>query len=73
MFEERGLVPRRPIFRRNLLTVAGESLSVDDVEHGILRRSRSGIGLGYVPRLRRSRFERRHRVDDVDPRIHFAL
>ncbi|MFC6955328.1 DUF547 domain-containing protein [Halorubellus litoreus] len=73
LFEERGLVPRRPIFRRKLLTIAGESLSVDDVEHGILRRSRSGVGLGYVPRLRQSRFERRHRVDDVDPRIHFAL
>ena len=73
LFEERGLVPRRPIFRRDLLTIAGESLSVDDVEHGILRRSRSGVGLGYVPRLRRSRFERRHRVDAVDPRVHFAL
>ncbi|WP_227133783.1 DUF547 domain-containing protein [Halorubellus salinus] len=73
LFEERGVVPRRPIFRRDLLAVAGESLSVDDVEHGILRRSRSGVGLGYVPRLRQSRFERRHRVDDVDPRVHFAL
>ena len=73
LFEERGLVPRRPIFRRELLTIAGESLSVDDVEDGILRRSQSGVGLGYVPRLRQSRFERRHRVGDVDPRIHFAL
>jgi hypothetical protein len=73
LFEERGIVPRRPIFRRDLLSIAGESLSVDDVEHGILRRSRSGVGLGYVPRLRQSRFERRHRVDDVDPRVHFAL
>jgi len=73
LFDERGFPPTRPIFRRNLVTVAGEAMSLDDVEHGILRRSRSGVGLGYVPRLRRSAFERRHRVDDVDPRIHFAL
>lgn len=73
LFEERGFPPTRPIFRRDLVTVAGEAMSLDDVEHGILRRSQSGVGLGYVPRLRRSAFERRHRVDAVDPRIHFAL
>jgi hypothetical protein len=73
LFDKRGFPPTRPIFRRDLVTVAGEAMSVDDVEHGILRRSRSGVGLGYVPRLRTSAFERRHRVDDVDPRIHFAL
>ena len=73
LFDERGFPPTRPIFRRDLVTVAGEAMSLDDVEHGILRRSRSGIGLGYVPRFRRSAFERRHRVDAVDPRIHFAL
>lgn len=73
LFEKRGFPPTRPIFRRDLVTVAGEAMSLDDVEHGILRRSRSGVGLGYVPRLRSSAFERRHRVADVDPRIHFAL
>lgn len=73
LFEKRGFPPRRPIFARDVLTVAGESTSVDDVEHGILRRSQQAWGLGYLPRLRPSAFERRHRVDDVDPRIHFAL
>lgn len=28
-------------FRRNVVTVAGEPLSLDDVEHGVLRGSRS--------------------------------
>lgn len=73
LFDERGFPPTRPIFRRDLVTVAGEAMSLDDVEHGILRQSQSGVGLGYVPRLRTSAFERRHRVDAVDPRIHFAL
>jgi len=73
LFEKHGFPPTRPIFRRDLVTVAGEAMSLDDVEHGLLRRSQSGVGLGYVPRVRRSAFERRHRVDAVDPRIHFAL
>lgn len=73
LLEKRGFPPRRPIFRRDLVTVAGESMCLDDVEHGILRRSQSGVGLGYVPRVRRSAFERRNRVDGLDPRIHFAL
>ena len=73
LFEKRGFPPTRPIFRRDLVTVAGEAMRLDDVEHGILRRSQSGVGLGYVPRIRTSAFERRHRVDAIDPRIHFAL
>jgi hypothetical protein len=60
-------------FRAPAVTVAGTDLSLDDVEQGILRGSRSKYGLGYVPRLRPSAFERRYRLDSVDPRIHFAL
>ncbi|MFC4356639.1 DUF547 domain-containing protein [Halobium salinum] len=60
-------------FRRSLVPVAGRSLSLDDIEHGVLRRSMSSLGLGYLPRLRPSEFERRARVDERDPRIHFAL
>jgi|AntDeeMetagen134_2_1112570.scaffolds.fasta_scaffold01691_4 hypothetical protein len=73
LFEKHGFPPRRPIFRRELVTVAGESLRLDDVEHGILRNSQSGVGLGYVPRFRKSAFERAHRVAELDPRVHFAL
>ncbi|MFB6137929.1 MAG: DUF547 domain-containing protein [Halobacteriaceae archaeon] len=53
--------------------VAGTSLSLDDVEHGILRSSKWKYGLGYLPRPFPSDFERRHRLPEVDPRIHFAL
>jgi hypothetical protein len=59
-------------FRADALTVAGTALSLDDIEHGILR-GKSKYGLGYVPRLFASRFERRHRLPETDPRIHFAL
>lgn len=64
---------RLRFFVANRVTVAGTDLSLNDIEHGILRRSRTVFGLGYLPRVLQSRFERRHRVDSLDPRIHFAL
>ncbi|WP_277555352.1 DUF547 domain-containing protein [Halobaculum limi] len=63
---------RRRFFAADALTVAGTALSLDDIEHGLLR-GHSKYGLGYLPRVRPAAFERRHRVDSVDPRIHFAL
>jgi hypothetical protein len=54
------------------LTIAGHRLSLDDIEHGILR-ARSKYGLGYLPRLLLDTFEMRHRLAELDPRIHFAL
>jgi len=59
-------------FRADALTVAGTTLSLDDIEHGLLRR-RAALGLGYVPRLFPGAFERRYRLADPDPRVHFAL
>jgi hypothetical protein len=64
---------RRQFFGSPRLTVAGTELSLDDVEHGLLRSSKWKYGLGYVPRLFPDEFERRHRLPAVDPRIHFAL
>jgi hypothetical protein len=60
-------------FAADHLTVAGHELSLNDVEHGLLRGSRLSWGLGYLPRLRPDAFERTHRVAELDPRIHFAL
>jgi hypothetical protein len=61
------------LFGESRLTVAGHDLSLDDVEHGLLRGSKTKYGLGYLPRPFPDDFERRHRLDTVDPRIHFAL
>jgi hypothetical protein len=60
-------------FTGDRVTVAGHELSLNDIEHGILRRSKSVLGLGYVPRVFPSGFERTHRVEELDARIHFAL
>jgi hypothetical protein len=64
---------RRRFFGEPIVTVAGTDLSLDRIEHGILRGSQWKYGLGYVPNPFPSAFVRRHRVADPDPRVHFAL
>jgi hypothetical protein len=67
------LTRRSRFFRRQAATVAGVGLSLDAIEHGLLRRSRWKLGLGWLGNPLPSRFERRFRVARADPRIHFAL
>jgi hypothetical protein len=64
---------RRAFFGEERLTVAGTDLSLDDVEHGLLRRSRHPLGGGYLPDPFPGAFEKRFRVAERDPRVHFAL
>lgn len=60
-------------FHASAVTVAGTSLPLDRIENGLLRGGRSKYGLGYLPKINVTNFERRYRLDDCDPRIHFAL
>jgi hypothetical protein len=64
---------RRQFFGKSIVTVAGTDLSLDQIEHGILRGSQWKYGLGYVPNPFPPAFVRRHRVADPDARVHFAL
>lgn len=64
---------KRTFFGDPRVTVGGHELSLDDIEHGILRHSRWKYGLGYLPRPFPDDFERAHRLPAVDPRIHFGL
>lgn len=59
-------------FRTPAVTVAGTELSLDDIEHGLLRGRRSKYGLGYLPRLSAAGLPETYRLEP-DPRIHFAL
>lgn len=63
----------REFFSAPLLTVAGTALSLDDIEHGILRRSYSKFALGYLRSPFRAAFCERHELAARDPRLHFAL
>lgn len=64
---------RRTFFSLPAVTVAGRGLSLDDIEHHILRRSYSKYTFGYVRNPFRGSFASRHELDERDPRIHFAL
>lgn len=64
---------RGQFFGRKNIIIAGEQLSLDRIEHGLLRRSKIKWSMGYINRFFPSSFERKHRVDTVDYRIHFAL
>lgn len=65
-------VGRLRFFRTPCVTIAGAELTLDDIQHGILRDGKSKYGLGYLPRLVRTGLGRSYRLS-VDPRIHFAL
>jgi hypothetical protein len=60
-------------FASTAVVVAGRRLSPNAIEHGILRRSAFLAGLGYLRNPLPGRFERLLRVEQPDPRIHFAL
>ncbi len=68
-YENRG-----EFFKKERVKIAGEMLSFDDIEHGIIRKSRMKISLGYLRKWFRPKWERKLRIDgDIDWRIHFAL
>ena len=64
---------RNSFFTNKQIEIAGIALSPDDIEHGILRRSKVKWSLGYFNKLFPSRFEKDFRVSVLDNRIHFAL
>lgn len=70
---EGGRLDRWKFLVRDRVPVAGRWLSLNDIEHGMLRSSKHPWGLGYLPRLFPSSFERAFRLEECDPRVHFAL
>ncbi len=67
-FEDRGA-----FFSADQITIAGKLLSLDDIEHGIIRGSKVKWSLGLIKDPFAGKFEKAFRVDDTDGRIHFAL
>lgn len=64
---------RDEFFKKEQVNIAGEMISFDKIEHGIIRSSTMKISLGYVPKLFPGEYERKLRTDKRDPRIHFVL
>lgn len=73
--KEQGAKPSTTgkFFTKRSLLIAGQKLSFDDIEHGIIRGGRAKYGLGWIPSLWRGRFLKEQSVKQPDWRIHFAL
>ena len=61
------------IYKAKEISIASELFSLDDIEHGILRRYRWKYSLGYLPQFWASSIIKKLAVKSVDYRIHFAL
>ena len=59
--------------RKKLFTITSTLFSLDDVEHGILRRYRYKYSLGFITDLFPSKIIKKLAVSKIDYRIHFAL
>jgi hypothetical protein len=64
---------RSAFFKKEQIRVAGELLSLDKIEHGIIRGSKIKWLLGLVSNPFVGKYESTFRVSKADGRIHFAL
>lgn len=64
---------RSAFFKSKQLQIAGLQLSLDDIEHGFLRRSKIKWSGGYLSNLFPVKTEKELRVNKLDYRLHFAL
>lgn len=65
---------RSAYFGAEQIHIAGDHVSLEDIEHGVLRRGATIYTLGHVRMLWwRRAFIRRFAVESVDYRLHFAL
>ncbi len=64
---------RRLFFKRKDSIIANIALSLNEIEHVILRKNKSMLTLGYFHKTFTKQALRRLEVDTFDNRIHFAL
>jgi len=64
---------RKTFFTSDQIVIGGKDFSLDDIEHGILRRGKVKWSLGYFGKLFPAKREKDLRVKKLDYRLHFAL
>lgn len=64
---------KNAFFSDKQILIAGQKLSFDMIEHGLLRSSKNKWTMGYLGKIWVGSFEKKFRVDRLDYRIHFAL
>ena len=67
-YENRG-----KFFKTKSIEIAGQILSLDNIEHDILRRRKHKLSKGYFNKLCTTKEIKELMVDHIDYRIHFAL
>lgn len=73
LLSSREKIANQKIFSEKSIKVAEQMFSLDDIEHGILRKYRSKYGMGYLPQFLPSTLIKKLAVSNIDYRIHFAL
>lgn len=68
LYDDRG-----EFFEKDQVKIAGDMLSFDKIEHGLIRSSTMKLSLGYVGKLFPGKYEKQLRVEEKDPRIHFVV
>lgn len=63
----------KSIFPLPIFKIAGQVLSLDDIEHGILRGNKAKRGLGYLPGSFLNSVTKSWACKELDPGIHFLL
>jgi len=66
-------IKKSHIYTKRLVSIAGRELSLDDIEHGLLRKYRCKYSLGFFGNPFASGYIKEHMVVKFDYRIHFAL
>ncbi len=64
---------RMAFYGKKRIVIAGKLLSLNAIEHGILRKSQWIYGQGNVRKWFPGKFEKQNRVEALDVRVHFAL
>jgi hypothetical protein len=65
--------PRKSIFSKKEIAIVQTPFSLDDIEHGILRKYRLKWSYGYLPNPFVPKLIQKLAVQKIDYRIHFAL
>ena len=69
----REKLKRPAIFTSKIIIIASKKFSLDNIEHGILRKFRWKFSKGYLPSFFPGKTIKQSAVEKIDFRIHFAL
>jgi hypothetical protein len=64
---------RSAFYGEKQITIANKTISLDEIEHGIIRGSKLKLSLGLVKDPFAGDYEKKFRVEKTDGRVHFAL